>query len=133
MDVNKILLIDDDPSFLEITSAILRRFGYDVLAANNTGDGLRMIESEKPSLLILDIMMATMDEGLQFAVKLRQKEELHRFPIIIVSAQPGTEKGYSRSVEEDMDWIAADIFMEKPVDPQALRHNIELLLKNKVC
>jgi DNA-binding response OmpR family regulator len=75
--------------------------------------------------------MATMDEGLEFAVKLRQKKGLERFPIIIVSAQPDTEKGYGRSVEEDMDWIAADIFMEKPVDPQALNHNIQLLLERE--
>ncbi|MCK8600685.1 response regulator [Desulfoferrobacter suflitae] len=129
MAQDKILLIDDDPSFLEITGAILRRFGYEVLSANNTADGLKYIETEKPDLLILDIMMATIDEGLQFAVKLRQDEALHRLPIIIVSAQPDTEKGYSRSLEDDMDWIAADIFMEKPVDPQALKHNIELLLK----
>ena len=129
MAQDRILLIDDDPSFLEITGAILRRFGYEVLSANNTADGLKYIETEKPDLLILDIMMATIDEGLQFAVKLRQNEELHRLPIIIVSAQPDTEKGYARSLEEDMDWIAADIFMEKPVDPQALKHNIELLLK----
>jgi len=129
MAQDRILLIDDDPSFLEITGAILRRFGYDVLSANNTADGLKYIETEKPDLLILDIMMATIDEGLQFAVKLRQNEELNRLPIIIVSAQPDSEKGYARSLEEDMDWIAADIFMEKPVDPQALKHNIELLLK----
>lgn len=129
MAQDKILLIDDDPSFLEITGAILRRFGYDVLSANNTADGLNYIETEKPDLLILDIMMATMDEGLQFAVKLRQNEELQRLPIIIVSAQPDTEKGYARSLDDDLDWIAADLFMEKPVDPQALKHNIELLLK----
>lgn len=129
MAQDKILLIDDDPSFLEITGAILRRFGYDVLSANNTVDGLQYIQTEKPDLLILDIMMATMDEGLQFAVKIRQNEELHRLPIIIVSAQPDTEKGYARSLDDDLDWIAADLFMEKPVDPQALKHNIELLLK----
>ena len=129
MAQERILLIDDDPSFLEITGAILRRFGYEVLSANNTADGLQYIETEKPDLLILDIMMATVDEGLQFAVKLRQKKDLQRMPIIIVSAQPDTEKGYARSLEDDMEWIAADLFMEKPVDPQALKHNIELLMK----
>ncbi len=91
------------------------------------------MESEKPDLLILDIMMTTMDEGLEFAVQLRQKKGLERFPIIIVSAQPDTEKGYARSVDEDMDWIAADIFMEKPVDPQALNHNIQLLLEKRAA
>jgi CheY-like chemotaxis protein len=130
----KILIIDDDPSFLEITSAILRRFGYDVLSANNVTDGLHFLEAEKPDLLLLDIMMATMDEGLQFAVKLRQRKEHQQLPIIIVSAQPGIEKGYTHTLDEDLDWIAADIFMEKPVDPQALKYNIELLLKDKtVC
>jgi len=129
MAQDRILLIDDDPSFLEITGAILRRFGYDVMTANNTFDGLNLIETEKPDLLILDIMMATVDEGLQFATKLRQKGETYQLPIIIVSAQPDTEKGYARTLDQDMDWIAADVFMEKPVDPQALKHNIQLLLK----
>lgn len=129
MKKHKILIIDDDPSFLEITAAILRRFGYDVTTADNTSNILERIESEKPNLLILDIMMATMDEGLELAAKLRQKKGLERFPIIIVSAQPDIEKGYARSVDEDMDWIAADIFMEKPVDPKALNHNILLLLE----
>ncbi len=131
MSAKRIVIIDDDPSFLEITGAILRRFGYDVLTASNTQDGLRLIEEERPDLLVLDIMMATVDEGLRFAVKLRQNESLRKLPIIIVSAQPETEKGYTRTVEDDLDWIAADIFMEKPVDPQALRHNIELLLKRE--
>lgn len=131
MSGKRIVIIDDDPSFLEITGAILRRFGYEVLTASNTQDGLRLIEEEQPDLLVLDIMMATVDEGLRFAVKLRQDEALRKLPIIIVSAQPESEKGYTRSVDEDLDWIAADIFMEKPVDPQALRHNIELLLKRE--
>ncbi|WP_448384645.1 response regulator [Desulfosoma sp.] len=131
MSAKRIVIIDDDPSFLEITGAILRRFGYDVLTASNTQDGLRLIEEERPDLLVLDIMMATVDEGLRFAVKLRQNESLRKLPIIIVSAQPESEKGYTRTVEDDLDWIAADIFMEKPVDPQALRHNIELLLKQE--
>ncbi|NTV43258.1 MAG: response regulator, partial [Syntrophobacteraceae bacterium] len=87
---DKILIIDDDPSFLEITGAILKRFGYDVLTADNVADGLHSIKTKEPDLLILDIMMATMDEGLRFAVKLRQNEELRRLPIIIISAQPGT-------------------------------------------
>ncbi len=131
MAQEKILLIDDDPSFAEITGAILRRFGYTVLMTDNTGTGLEIIKNQKPDLLILDIMMDTMDEGLRFAAQLKQADETGRLPIIIVSAQPDTEKGYSHTVEEDLDWIAAELFMEKPLDPKALRHNIELLLRKK--
>ncbi len=133
MALDKILIIDDDPGFLEITAAILRRFGYEVMTANNTTEGVNIIETGGPDLLILDIMMATMDEGLQFASQLRQRKDSQRLPIIIVSAAPATEKGYARTVEQDMDWIAADLFMEKPVDPQSLKYNIDLLLKNKAC
>jgi DNA-binding response OmpR family regulator len=131
MAQEKILIIDDDPSFLEITGAILRRFGYEVLTADGVQEGKRLLEAEKPNLLILDIMMATIDEGLQFASSLRQNQQHHRLPIIIVSAQPEIEKGYGRKLDDDLDWIAADIFMEKPVDPQHLRHNIELLLQKQ--
>jgi len=47
---------------------------------------------------------------------------------MIVSAQPDVEKGYKRTIEEDMDWIAADMFMEKPINPQDLLRNVRLLL-----
>lgn len=129
----KILIIDDDPGFLEITAAILRRFGYEVFTAHGTTDGMHFIQTAEPDLVILDVMMATVDEGLRFAVQLKQRQESRKLPIIIVSAAPATEKGYARTVDEDMDWIAADLFMEKPVDPNGLRHNIELLLGDKVC
>ncbi len=50
-------------------------------------------------------------------------------PVLIVSARPPVEKGYGRTLEEDLDWIHADIFMEKPIEPEELIHNVDLLLK----
>ncbi|MDH3930396.1 MAG: response regulator, partial [Deltaproteobacteria bacterium] len=128
MSQKKILIIDDDPSFLEICSAILTESDYQVDTASNTEEGLKKILSQWPDLLLLDIMMATMDEGLNFATALKQRGDLRRLPIMIVSAQPDVEKGYKRTVDRDMDWISADVFMEKPINPQDLLHNVELLL-----
>jgi len=128
MSQKKILIIDDDPSFLEICSAILTESDYQVDTASNTEEGLKKILSQWPDLLLLDIMMATMDEGLNFATALKQRGDLRRLPIMIVSAQPDVEKGYKRTVDRDMDWISADVFMEKPIDPQDLLHNVELLI-----
>ncbi len=125
----KILVIDDDPEICEALSEILTENDYEVLTALNTKDGLRLLENERPDLLILDIMMATMYEGLDFATEIRKKEGVWGIPIMIVSARPPAEKGYSRTIDEDMDWIHADIFMEKPVDPDDLIHNVQLLLK----
>lgn len=128
MNQKKILIIDDDPSFLEICSAILTESDYQVDTASNTEEGLKKILSQWPDLLLLDIMMATMDEGLNFATALKQRGDLRRLPIMIVSAQPDVEKGYKRTVDRDMDWISADVFMEKPINPQDLLHNVELLI-----
>ena len=129
MSQKKILIIDDDPSFLEICSAILIESDYQVDTANNTEEGLKKILSQWPDLLLLDIMMATMDEGLNFASALKQRGDLYRLPIMIVSARPDVEKGYKRTVDQDMDWISADAFMEKPINPQDLLHNVRLLIE----
>jgi len=129
MNRKKILIIDDDPSFLEICSAILEESDYQVDTATSSKEGLEKLMSQRPDLLLLDIMMATMDEGLNFATSMRQREDLNKIPIMIVSAQPDAEKGYQRSVDKEMDWISADMFMEKPINPQDLLHNVRLLME----
>jgi CheY-like chemotaxis protein len=129
MNRKKILIIDDDPSFLEICSAILEESDYQVDTASSSKEGLEKLVSQRPDLLLLDIMMATMDEGLNFATSMRQSEGLSKIPIMIVSAQPDAEKGYQRSVDKEMDWISADMFMEKPINPQDLLHNVRLLIE----
>ena len=128
MNRKKILIVDDDPNFLEICSAILEESDYQVDTASSSQEGLEKLVSERPDLLLLDIMMTTMDEGLNFATSMKQSEHLSKIPIMIVSAQPDAEKGYQRSVDKEMDWISADMFMEKPVNPQDLLHNVRLLI-----
>ena len=124
-----ILAIDDDPEICEALSTILTQCDYRVLTATDTTKGYQIFEEQHPDLLILDIMMATMDEGLRFAEKIKKKEGIWGVPIMIVSGRPAAEKSYGRTVEEDMEWINADIFMEKPLDPKDLISNVKMLLK----
>jgi DNA-binding response OmpR family regulator len=123
-----ILVIDDDPEICEALQEILTEENYEVLTAQDTTKGHQLMEQERPDLLILDIMMTTMQEGLEFAAKVKKKDGAWGIPILIVSARPPVERGYGRTVNEDMDWIAADIFMEKPVDPEDLIRNVQVLL-----
>ncbi len=53
----KILIIDDDNDFTEATKVILGSRDYEVISADNTKEGLLLLESEDPDLLILDVMM----------------------------------------------------------------------------
>lgn len=57
----KILIVDDDESFAEMTKIFLEKRGYDVLVANNGERGLEKIEEENPDLVLLDIRMPEMD------------------------------------------------------------------------
>jgi len=129
MSRKKILIVDDDPEICDAMSEILTEYGYEVSTALDTHSGLRLLSKAKPDLLILDIMMATMDEGLKFAAEIKKREGVFGLPILIASARPPVENGYERSIDRDMDWIRADIFMEKPIEPEELIHNVKLLLK----
>ena len=131
MSGNKIVIIDDDPEICDAMSEILSDYDYQVFTALDTERGHVLILEEKPDLLILDIMMATMHEGLDFATKMKEREGVYGMPILIVSARPPVEKGYGRTLDEDLDWIHADIFMEKPIEPEELIHNVNLLLKEE--
>ena len=129
MSAKKIVIIDDDPEICEAMSHILSQNGYQVFTALDTRKGHQLFVDTRPDLLILDIMMETMDEGLNFATKVKKNDGVFGVPILIVSARPPVENGYGRALDEDLDWIHADIFMEKPVEPEELIHNVKLLLK----
>jgi DNA-binding response OmpR family regulator len=130
MSAKSIVIIDDDPEICEAMSEILSQDGYQVFTALDTRKGHQLFVDTRPDLLILDIMMETMDEGLNFATEVKKNDGAFGVPILIVSARPPVEKGYGRTLDEDLDWIHADIFMEKPIEPEELIHNVKLLVKN---
>ena len=130
MSAKKIVIIDDDPEICDAMRHILSQNGYQVFTALDTRKGHQLFVDTRPDLLILDIMMETMDEGLNFATEVKKKDGVFGVPILIVSARPPVENGYGRALDEDLDWIHADIFMEKPVEPEELIHNVKLLVKD---
>jgi len=130
MSAKKIVIIDYDPEICDAMSHILSQNGYQVFTALDTRKGHQLFVDTRPDLLILDIMMETMDEGLNFATEVKKNDGVFGVPILIVSARPPVENGYGRALDEDLDWIHADIFMEKPVEPEELIHNVKLLIKD---
>ena len=105
MSAKRIVIIDDDPEICDALSENLSQYGYQVVTALDTHSGYRLFVEAEPDLLILDIMMETMDEGLNFATKIRKDEGVHGVPILIVSARPPVEQGYARTLSEDLEYI----------------------------
>jgi CheY-like chemotaxis protein len=124
----KILIIDDDPNFVEATKAILESKSYKVVAAYDKNEGMEKINSEKPDLILLDIMMKKLDDGFTLCYKLKHDPELKKIPVLAISAIT-KETGLKFSSETDGEYFEADDYVEKPVKADDLLERIEKLLK----
>jgi len=124
----KILVIDDDPDFVEAVKVILGR--YDVVSAPDAQKGLELVSSEKPDLVLLDIMMDSMYDGFSVChrIKTSAEESTRSIPVIQISAvkaESGSRFGFA-GVEEGMR--GPDDYLDKPVEADVLIERIERLL-----
>jgi CheY-like chemotaxis protein len=113
----KVLVIDDDPDFLEFVRIILEARGYSVVCARNADHGLSLMRTEHPDLILLDMLMSYTMEGLDVTRAMGEDPELRKIPLIVVSAVFTGANGLQRQVEK-LPPIAA--FLAKPVEPDEL-------------
>lgn len=125
MSEAKILVIDDDPDFVEIQRTVLEGAGYQVISASNGSEGLRLLRTEHPDLLLLDVMMSTVTDGMDVSSQLRQDPLTSYLPIIMVTSIADTP--YSGEVTTE-DATYADTWLSKPVRPQRLLATVRRLL-----
>lgn len=97
----KILIIDDDPDIIESTKALLESQGYEVFSAANKTEGLEVLKSNKPDLIILDVMMTTDQEGFEMNLELKENPEYKDIPVLM---QTGIEVMTSNRTIASMIW-----------------------------
>lgn len=118
----KVLVVDDEESILELLKYNLEKSGYDVKTA---GDGAKAVEIAKkftPDLVLLDIMMPKMD-GVETCRLLRDMPELQKTFIIFLTAR---SEEYSEVAAFD---VGADDYITKPIKPRALISRINALFR----
>ncbi len=115
----KILVIDDDPDFVESVVNLLEAKGYQVASASNGKDGIAKAKAEKPNLILLDVMMNTKDEGFTVARELQQTAEVKGTPVVMVTGVR-REMNLSFGFEPDETWLPVKQILEKPVKPEVL-------------
>lgn len=128
----KILVIDDDPDFIDAVTPILESALYDVVAASNPGEGKEKIFSEKPDLILLDIMMDSLFDGFSLCHAIKTSKEYKEFkdtPIIFVSAVKEKTGSRFQFNAQEQGMVGPDDYMDKPVKPDDLTARIEKLLK----
>lgn len=113
-----ILLVDDDPDFVEAVKVIVESGGFNVRTAFDGKEGLAAVAEQKPDLIVLDVMMPVMD-GHAACAKLKTDPETKDIPIILLTAVADrvTTSKYSH---RDMLESEAEDYMPKPVDPPEL-------------
>ena len=123
----RILLVDDDPDFVEATRTVLESVPYEVIVAYDGDEGLAKVHEEQPDLVLLDIIMPTKD-GFHVCEKLKGDPELWHIPVIMLTSlsQRFSETAYSL---QDGMMLEADDFIDKPVRPRELLARVARQLK----
>ena len=124
----KVLMIDDDPEFIDAITNILDAKGYDVVSAGDGKDGVAKAKQEKPDIILLDVMMTTKSEGFDVARELSKDANLKGTPVVMLTGVR-KEMNLPFGFEPDTDWLPIAAFLEKPVKPETLLKTIEENIK----
>lgn len=121
----KILVIDDDPDFIKITRTILQSQNYEVITAENGEKGLEVMRKEKPDLVMLDIMMSYILDGLDTRRQMAEDKDLKDIPVIMITSLTGERV---RSELPSDEYIPASEWIHKPIDPDKLLDYVKKVL-----
>ena len=122
----KILIVDDDPDFVEYTRIVLDSQGYQVRTAATAEVALRMMREDKPDVVLLDVMMSYVLDGLNIARQMHDDPELRDVAVIMISAIVSREEAGLFPTDE---YLAVDAFMSKPIDPADLLKQVGELVR----
>ncbi len=111
--MSKILIVDDEPNILISLEFLMKKKGYEVFIARDGSEALKIIATDKPDVIILDIMMPNVD-GYEVCQSIKKSEETKHMKVIFLSAKSkpeDIEKGYK---------MGADLYMTKPFSTRDL-------------
>jgi len=117
--MTKILVVDDEPSIVNLVSAYLKPEGYEVYTATDGPSGLKAARVFKPDLLILDVMLPGMG-GLELLSRLRRESEM--YVILLTARTEETDKIVGLSV-------GADDYVTKPFSPRELTARVKAAVR----
>jgi len=116
----KALVIDDDPAFIRLVDRVLCNQGFEVLKAGSGREGLRLLFSDKPDLILLDVAMPKMD-GWQTCQRIREVADT---PIIMLTGKQQAEEDVVRGLD-----YGADDYIFKPVRNRELVARVRAMIR----
>ena len=126
MSKGRILVVDDEIYIVHILDFSLGMEGYEVITALDGEQALEKLRTEKPDLIVLDIMMPKLD-GYEVCKTIKANPETAHIPVILLSAK-------GRNVDQKLGFdVGADDYITKPFSPRKLVERINQLLGQTVA
>lgn len=125
-DKPTVLVVDDDPDFVEATKLILEKGGYEVDVAYDGKEGIERVKESKPDAIVLDVMMPEKD-GYAVCSELKADPEFSGIPVLLLTAVVShiSETHYTPRMGMETE---ADDYLDKPADPKEILKRIGNLL-----
>ncbi len=118
---NRVLIVDDEPHILRSLGFVLRKAGYETLEARTGAQALEAVETDRPALVFLDIMLPELD-GYEVCRRIKDNAELADTYVIMLTA-----KGQDSDRQKGMD-CGANEYMTKPFSPTRAVARVEAIL-----
>jgi CheY-like chemotaxis protein len=117
----KVLVVDDDPDFVNYASKVLGKAGHEVVSAANGAKALQTMRQDVPDVVLLDIMMSYILDGLDVSREMAEDPSLKDVPVIMVTSLTGVR---GSGVFPTDEYVPADEWISKPVDPDTLLERV---------
>ena len=127
MTKKKILIVDDEPEQIEFAAMVMQENGYIPISASDGKEGMKKVHTEKPDLILLDILMPEKG-GLGMYKDLKQNEETRNIPVVIVTGVVRGGDFQDRMIRQDGNLPPPDGYIEKPMNPDAVGKLVNDLL-----
>ena len=114
----KVLVVDDEPTVLELIKTMLENNGFDFLGTDGGAAAIKMAEKEQPGIILLDVMLPDMD-GITICRRLRSNPKTKDIPVVMVSSLTDV------ATVQDAHLFGASGYISKPFDEATLIQKVE--------
>ena len=121
MSSPRILVADDEPALLRLLEFVLGRRGYIIQGVTNGTAAVKILKTESPDLVILDVMMPGLD-GYEVLTYIRETAHLEGLPVVMLTARAQLD-----DIQLGLS-LGADAYLAKPFDPEDLLSVVESLI-----
>jgi len=125
----RVMIVDDDPDFLEQMRMCLESRGYSVSSASSVQECENQLKETEPDVVVLDLMMDNEDYG--FVLSYRIKKQFPKMPVIIVTSMTHETGMDFDETDDPGHWIKADAILAKPIRFEQLEREITRLMRER--